>query len=333
MPTAVRLRLARAIGLAAPMAMNLVSGGSINFTTGSINTSGRNLTLTPGTGSVGMTSAGTDVTVGAGTVSFSSGSDLAIAIHGTVVDTQYEQLNVVGKVNLTGVELAVALNYSPAVGNTFVIVNNDGSDAVIGKFNGLPDGAVFDAANGSFAARLRINYQGGDGNDVVLTAVNVAPTFVVGADQIASHDSGPQTIAFWATSISPGLPSEAGQQLHFVVTENTNPRLFAALPTIDATGNLAFAPAPELNGSAQITIVLSDDGGTANEGADTSPPQTFTITVNGPQVCAVVPNPLERRSQWRRFANRRSAGHQLPQRRFARPSSSATLRFGTPPRC
>jgi hypothetical protein len=174
---------------------------------------------------------------------------------------------------------------NPAIGDAFVIVNNDGADAVIGTFSGLPEGHVLTvqaATSESLSGTFSITYHGGDGNDVVLTAVNTAPTFVVGADQIASHDSGPQTIASWATNISPGRPSEAGQQLHFVVIENTNPGLFAALPAIYAAGNLTFSPAQELNGSAQITIALSDDGGTANGGEDTSPPQTFTIYVVGP---------------------------------------------------
>jgi hypothetical protein len=63
---------------------------------------------------------------------------------------------------------------------------------------------------------------------------------------------------------------------------NTNPDLFIALPAIDATGNLTFTPAPNVEGSAQITIALRDDGGTASGGMNTSPPQTFTIHVTKP---------------------------------------------------
>jgi hypothetical protein len=230
-----------------------------------------------------VSKAGQDVGVsGARTLSFGAGSDLAIALNGTAVDAEYEQLNVVGEVDLTGVDLALALHYTPVVGDAFVIVANDASEAVIGAFNGLPEGAVFRATSGGLDAEFAITYQGGDGNDVVLTAINTAPTFVAGADATATDESGLQTIAVWATSISPGLPGEAGQPLHFAIAGNTNPALFAAGPEIDAIGTLTFTPAPNAAGTAEITIVLQDDGGTAHDGSDSSGPQTFSITIAKP---------------------------------------------------
>ena len=53
-------------------------------------------------------------------------------------------------------------------GDTFTIINNNGSAPVQGTFNGLPEGAEF-AVDG---ATFKISYVGGDGNDVVLTAQN-----------------------------------------------------------------------------------------------------------------------------------------------------------------
>ena len=53
-------------------------------------------------------------------------------------------------------------------GDTFTIINNNGSAPVQGIFNGLPEGAEF-AVDG---ATFKISYVGGDGNDVVLTAQN-----------------------------------------------------------------------------------------------------------------------------------------------------------------
>jgi Big-like domain-containing protein len=43
---------------------------------------------------------------------------------------------------------------------------------------------------------------------------------------------------------------------------------------------LTYTPAANAFGSATITLVLQDDGGTASGGVDTSPPQSFTITIN-----------------------------------------------------
>ncbi|MCB9419658.1 MAG: tandem-95 repeat protein [Ardenticatenaceae bacterium] len=115
---------------------------------------------------------------------------------------------------------------------------------------------------------------------VTVTFVNDAPTFTAGTDQTVDEDAGAQTVAGWATNIYAGSPTETGQILTFN-TNNDNTALFAAPPAIDAaTGNLTYTPAANAHGSAMVTVTLSDDGGTANGGQDTSAPQTFTITVN-----------------------------------------------------
>lgn len=156
--------------------ITLRSTGKISFAGGSINTAGGNLLLTPGsTANVDVSQAGTDINLGmAGTVSFTSGRDLAIAINGTAIDTQYNQLNVVGKVDLTGVDLALSRSYAAVAGETFTIVNNNGADAITGTFNGLPEGKIFSVPANSAAGTFQISYRGGDGNDVVLTAINTA---------------------------------------------------------------------------------------------------------------------------------------------------------------
>src|SRR6185295_9600108 len=73
---------------------------------------------------------------------------------------------------------------------------------------------------------------------------------------------------------------ESGQTLAFVVTNNTNPALFSAGPAVSPTGTLTYTPAPNANGTATITLVLMDNGDTANGGQNTSAPQSFTITIN-----------------------------------------------------
>lgn len=256
----------------------LVSGGTINFLTGSVNTGGGNLTLSHGaSGSVGVVQAGTDATLGpTGMLSFATGSDMAIALSGTAVDSQYEQLNVAGLIDLTGVDLLLSGTYAPRVGDAFVLVNNDGNDAVVGMFNGLPEGKVFRVTSGGLDTAFAITYTGGDGNDAVLTAVNIAPAFVKGADPSATDEDGPRTLSGWAFNLSPGPLGESNQQLHFTVTGNTNLALFAAGPSISKDGTLTFTPKPNSRGLAVITIVLVDDGG----GDDTSTSQTFTITIN-----------------------------------------------------
>ena len=114
---------------------------------------------------------------------------------------------------------------------------------------------------------------------IVVNQINDAPSFTKGSDPTVNEDAGPQFISSWATNISSG-PNDPGQTLTFAVTDNTNPGLFAVLPSINSAGGLSFTAAANASGSATITIVLSDNGGIANGGADTSPAQIFTITVN-----------------------------------------------------
>jgi hypothetical protein len=120
------------------------------------------------------------VTVAAtgGTISASAGGvlttgDLAVAgfvaavIGGPSRGTQYGGLNVSGTVSLVGARLSLTGSYVPAPGDVFLLVDNDGVDAVSGTFAGLPEGGTLDF-NG---VTMRISYVGGTGNDITLAAV------------------------------------------------------------------------------------------------------------------------------------------------------------------
>ncbi len=88
-----------------------------------------------------------------------------IEINGTSAGVSYDQMNVAGTVSLGSAALNVTTAFSPIAGNTFVIVNNDGSDPVSGISSGLPEGSTFTVSGTTFS----ISYVGGTGNDVVLT--------------------------------------------------------------------------------------------------------------------------------------------------------------------
>ena len=114
--------------------------------------------------------------------------------------------------------------------------------------------------------------------DVNVTAVNDAPSFSVGFNPSVSEGSGQQTFNNWATNISAG-PNESDQVLNFVTSE-TNAFLFSTTPEVSSTGTLTFTPANNVSGTSTVTLFLSDNGGIANGGVDTSPSQTFTITIS-----------------------------------------------------
>ncbi len=144
------------------------SGGAITSTSTSAG-----ITLHSTNNGTWPNTSGTDVsTTATQKTTFGAGSKLNIDIDGLTVNTQYQQLGVVGMIDLNGAGLTFAgSTYTPVSGNTFIIVNNDGTDLVIGTFNGLPQGATIPNFLGS-GLPASITYTGGTGNDVVLTVIN-----------------------------------------------------------------------------------------------------------------------------------------------------------------
>src|SRR5207249_2927332 len=88
--------------------------------------------------------------------------------NGVTAGSGFDQLNVNGSVALSNALINVVLGFSPPIGASFLIINNDGTDPVIGTFSGLPEGAVLNVSGLAF----RISYVGGSGNDVVLTRIS-----------------------------------------------------------------------------------------------------------------------------------------------------------------
>ncbi|MEZ5455693.1 MAG: Ig-like domain-containing protein [Lysobacteraceae bacterium] len=107
--------------------------------------------------------------------------------------------------------------------------------------------------------------------------VNDAPSFTAGPAVAVNEDSGAYS-ASWATAIDDGDPGN--QTLTFEISGNSNPALFQIAPALAANGTLSFTPAANANGSATMSVVLRDNGGTANGGVDVSAAQTLSITVN-----------------------------------------------------
>ena len=106
---------------------------------------------------------------------------------------------------------------------------------------------------------------------------NQPPTFAAGSNQSVLEDAASQSVAGWATAISSGA-GETSQSVSFT-TVTDGPGLFAVQPTVAPDGTLAYTPAPNVNGTASISVTAHDDGGTAAGGSDTSTPHAFTISI------------------------------------------------------
>jgi hypothetical protein len=162
-----------------------------------------------------------------------------------------------GTVSISGTDVLFtpALNFNGAASFTYVVQDN-------GTTNGV-SAPLTSTATVSFT----------------ITPVNDAPSFTKGSDFSLPSNSPGQSIANWATGISPGPANESGQNVTFNITGNTNSALFAVPPTIASNGTLTFTPQAGSSGSATITVVAQDNGGTTDGGVDTSAPQTFVVTI------------------------------------------------------
>ena len=197
-------------------ALNIADGGefnSINATLqlndGITNSGALNLINTDVLGSVVSAVGSGSTLVGTNSVSgdyaMSDGDSLLIDLGGTAVD-EFDTLSIGGDGTLNG-SLSVSLDpsFSLTVGDAFEIVNIDGSQS--GMFAGLTDGALV----GNFGGvDLFIDYDGGDGNDVVLFTASGADVDldgdgdVDGSDFLALQRTNPSLLSDWANQYGSG---------------------------------------------------------------------------------------------------------------------------------
>jgi len=125
-----------------------------------------------------------------------------------------------------------------------------------------------------------------------VTPVNDAPTVSIGANQtVGGVGMGgvTQTVNTFASSFNDG---DDGTQAisNFIISEANDVNNVVSAVDIDNAGHLTYTPASNLEGVATINVQVQDDGSTANSGVDTSPIQTFTITVDtvAPVISAIV---------------------------------------------
>jgi len=145
-----------------------VVGGTLGGTgtMGPINVSS-GATVAPGVGGPGLLTANGLTMVG--------GAVLNMELNATTPATGYDQLSVVGAVDVTGATLSLGGTYNTGGNSLFFILLNDGLDGVAGTFNGLAEGGhVLSTAGQDFVITYQANGEGSSftgGNDIALMAV------------------------------------------------------------------------------------------------------------------------------------------------------------------
>lgn len=135
-----------------------IFNGATLAPTAAVAPAGLSITGTQTTASVGYTS----------TLNLQAASTFRLTLSSA---TTFSSVNLTGTVDVTGSTLAVDIVgvFAPAVGSSFLVVNNDSTDSITGIF---AQGAAVTASNGQI---FGINYGGGDGNDLVLTTLTAVP--------------------------------------------------------------------------------------------------------------------------------------------------------------
>jgi predicted outer membrane repeat protein len=190
---------------------------------------------------------------------------VTIAVLDNDVDTDTPKANLRIKAgSLTNVVGGTATINSGRLSVTFTPSANTNGSSGFGFSYVTTDGA----GNDSAPATVSIN----------VTPVNDAPTLDTITNVIVDEDAGAQTVNL--SGISAG--GDETQTLTITATsDNTavvpNPTVTYTSP--NATGTLSFAPVADANGTATITVMVTDNGGTENGGVNNTT-RTFTVTVN-----------------------------------------------------
>jgi autotransporter-associated beta strand protein len=143
-----------------------VSGATVcgGATLGGRGTIGAPLTVEAGGNLTGSLVFASNLTLGAT-------ASLDVTLAGTNAVSQYGQTQAAGVVNLNGAALVLRLGAAPVGGAVYTILDNRSALPVSGAFANAADGATLAASYGGRTCYFKVNYAGGDGNDVTLTAI------------------------------------------------------------------------------------------------------------------------------------------------------------------
>lgn len=108
-----------------------------------------------------------------GDLTIVAGATLSLDVNGSTAGADFDQLQVTGSVDITGATLQLN-NMSTISSLELILVDNDGTDAVVGTFVGIDQGDLVTLDGRDFV----LSYVGGDGNDIVLRE---RPVIAVGA--------------------------------------------------------------------------------------------------------------------------------------------------------
>lgn len=115
--------------------------------------------------------------IATGDLAFSAQTTTRLELYGDgVAGTDFDQLAVTGSVTIdSGARVDLQLLGKTSPDSTFVLISNDGTDPISGRFANLTDQSILTLTGPEGSVQYRVNYAGGDGNDLVLEPVPPPP--------------------------------------------------------------------------------------------------------------------------------------------------------------
>lgn len=219
-------------------------------------------TILAGTGSVGFASLSNNVRLELGAADGSPGTLVVGGITlgrsnvlaGVTQPSGSDRLRVTGTVSIgADCRLRWGFRHQPALNERFVLIQNDGTDPIVGQFANAPEGGSYT----NQAMVFRVSYVGGTGNDLALEyigtgggATNRPPELAAIPDRNAAEG---EPLGFNVTATDP----DAGQRIQFSTSEPLPPG--ASLDP--ATGAFAWTPGERQGGRIfEIEVRATDDG-------------------------------------------------------------------------
>lgn len=229
-------------------------------------------------------------------------SHLALEVNGPTPGSGMDQLVATGSVDLGGAILDLVLNFSPTLGQSLVLIDNQSANPISGHFAGLNEGDKIVWNRIPFT----LSYRGGDGNDVTLTASqspfslsevrieagngngtvepNECNHLFVG---LMNETSAPLAISqVILDSATPGVA--VTQQLSeypvfgaLGVRTNTTPFQFCTAPDFECGRNIDFNLTMTVNGTSRITFPFTIASGSAGTATSHDNPANLNLTDNG----------------------------------------------------
>src|SRR5205823_726278 len=151
-----------------------------------------------------------------------------VVVNGTAPGSGFSQLQAVGNVDLPGATLNVQLNFTPALGDQFAIVQSAGQ--IVGTFNGLPDQDVFQINGLAF----KISYVNGTPAPGAKGQRLAASSQVI-LTRVADDTTGTELAASTRVAV-------IGQAVTFTATVHALAAVAGSVTFLDGVGALATVP-------------------------------------------------------------------------------------------